>query len=124
MPRRGVTVQITGRQRLMRRLEELEPELREALQDAVKESAENVAADTRRGVRVDTGNLRAKVAIRYEDDGLVADVGWHEDPEYYARYHELGTRRFPAQPALAPALERERAVATRRLSAAVRSVLR
>jgi HK97 gp10 family phage protein len=123
--RRGrVTVRITGRDRLRHRLEDLPDEIRQALAKGVQESAEAVRDDTKRGVRVDTGNLRDNVGIEYEEDGLVATVGWHEDPEYYAVFHERGTRRFPAQPALAPALERERTRYRARLTAEVRAVLR
>ncbi|GEC02954.1 hypothetical protein SSP24_06090 [Streptomyces spinoverrucosus] len=125
MARRGrVTVRVSGRDRLRRRLEDLPEDIGQALRKGVRESAEAVRDDTKRGVRVDTGNLRDNVGIEYEEDGLVATVGWHEDSEYYAVFHERGTRSIPAQPALGPALERERARYRARLTAEVRAVLR
>lgn len=122
--RRRVTVRISGRDRLRQRLEELPDELRQALAKGVRESAEAVRDDTRQGVRVGEGALRDNVGIEYEEDGLVAMVGWHDPEYYYAVFQERGTRRFPAQPALGPALERERGQYRARLTAEVRAVLR
>ncbi|MFM9563248.1 MULTISPECIES: HK97-gp10 family putative phage morphogenesis protein [Streptomyces] len=123
--RRGrVTVTVTGRARLRGRLEDLPDDIREGLKKGVKESAEAVRDDTKRGVRVGEGGLRDNVGIEYEDDGLAATVGWHDDEFYYAAFHERGTRRFPAQPALTPALERERGQYRARLTAEVRAALR
>ncbi|MEU0584586.1 HK97-gp10 family putative phage morphogenesis protein [Streptomyces sp. NPDC006132] len=125
MARRGrVTVRITGRDRLRQRLEDLPEEIGEALKKGVRESAEAVRDDTKRGVRVGEGTLRDNVGIEYEDDGLAATVGWHNDEHYYAAFHERGTRRFPAQPALGPALEREHTQYRARLTAEVRAALR
>ena len=124
MARRGARVEITGLARLKEKLEDLPEELKQALAKGVKESAEAVRDDTKQGVRQDTGNLREKVDIKYQHEGLVATVGWHEDPEYYAAFHERGTHRFPAQPALGPALERERGNYRARLTEEVRQVLR
>ncbi len=75
-------------------------------------------------MRVDTGTLRDGVGIEYEEDGFVATVGWHDDRHFYAAFHEHGTRRVPAQPALAPALEAERPRYRARLTEEVRRVLR
>ncbi|WP_181800292.1 HK97-gp10 family putative phage morphogenesis protein [Streptomyces ipomoeae] len=127
MARRGrgrVTVRITGRDRLRERLEDLPEDIKAALTKGVTESSEAVRDDTKRGVRVGEGTLRDNVGIEYEDDGLAATVGWHDDKHYYAAFHERGTRRFPAQPALGPALERERQQYRARLTAEVRAVLR
>ncbi|MFJ4687055.1 HK97-gp10 family putative phage morphogenesis protein [Streptomyces sp. NPDC088789] len=127
MARRGrgrVTVRVTGRDRLRRRLEELPETITEALRKGVQESSEAVRDDTRRGVRVGEGTLRDNVGIEYEADGLAATVGWHDDAHYYARFHEVGTRSIEAQPALGPALERERTQYRARLTAEVRAVLR
>ncbi|MFD9445511.1 HK97-gp10 family putative phage morphogenesis protein [Streptomyces sp. NPDC060006] len=118
------TVRITGIDRLRARLEDLPEEIKEALKKGVKESSEAVRDDTRDGVRVGEGTLRDNVGIDYQEDGLVSTVGWHDDEHYYAAFHERGTRRFPAQPALGPALERERGRYAARLSAEVRKALR
>jgi HK97 gp10 family phage protein len=119
-----MTVQIQGAARLRGQLEDLSDEIVEALKKAVKEAAEAVKEDTRRDVAKDTRNLHDKVDIKYEDDGLTAKVGWFDDPDYYARFLEVGTRRAPAQPALGPALEAERGRYRARLTEEVRRVLR
>ncbi|WP_329545567.1 hypothetical protein OG548_14410 [Streptomyces sp. NBC_01356] len=126
MARRRVrtTVRITGVDRLRGRLEDLPEEIREALKKGVQESSEAVRDDTKGGVRVGEGTLRDNVGIDYQQDGLVSTVGWHDDEHYYAAFHERGTRRFPAQPALGPALERERSLYAARLTAEVRKALR
>lgn len=118
------TVRVTGLERLRGRVEDLPDDIRRALQRAIQESAEAVREDTRRNVRVNTGRLRDGVGIRYDEDGLVADVGWHAGEYYYARFHEHGTRRFPAQPALGPAIEAERRRLPRRITDEVRRYLR
>ncbi|MFE2936665.1 HK97-gp10 family putative phage morphogenesis protein [Streptomyces sp. NPDC059278] len=122
MARRN-TVRIEGMDRLRRRLDELAPVIIAAAKKAVAESAEEVQADARRGVRVDTGNLRNKVAIHYENEGLKAEVGWKDRHDWYAALHEHGTRRIPARPALGPAIEAERSKFADRIRAEVRKVL-
>lgn len=124
MARRGPTVRITGLERLRVQLDELSDDVKDALKRAVKEAAEAVRDDTKRHVRVGEGALRDNVGIRYEEDGFVASIGWHEDEHYYAAFHEHGTRRFPAQPALGPALEAERRRYRARLTDEVRRALR
>ncbi|MCM8550069.1 HK97-gp10 family putative phage morphogenesis protein [Streptomyces sp. STCH 565 A] len=117
-------VTITGLARLRGRLEDLPDEIRQALARAVKESAEAVRDDVKRTVAVDSGNLQEKADIRYQEDGLVAQVGWHDQEDFYAVFVERGTRRQDAQPSLMPALERERGRYRGRLTAEVRRVLR
>ncbi|WP_405930320.1 HK97-gp10 family putative phage morphogenesis protein [Streptomyces sp. NBC_00827] len=128
MARRRVrtTVRITGVDRLRGRLEDLPEEIKQALRKGVQESSEAVRDDTKRGVRVGEGTLQENVGIDYDPEygGLVSTVGWHDDEHYYAAFHERGTRRFPAQPALGPALERERSLYAARLTAEVRKALR
>ncbi|CAM5715651.1 HK97-gp10 family putative phage morphogenesis protein [Streptomyces microflavus] len=125
MSRSGMTVEILGASRLRGRLEDLSDEIVQALQKAVKESAEAVASDTRRDVAKNMGNLERKVDIKYTgEQDLNATVGWHDPEDYYARFLEVGTRRAPAQPALGPALEAERARYRGRLTEAVRRALR
>lgn len=118
------TVRIDGMQQLNQRLEDLPDRIQEALARAVEESAEAVRDQTKRTVRVDEATLKENVGIKYEEDGLIATVGWHEDEHHYAAFHEHGTRRFPAQPALGPALQAERRQHRARLTAEVRAVLR
>src|SRR5688500_4971963 len=61
----GIRVQIEGLDKLAARLQQLEPQLIEAAKKAVEESAQAVREDTEASVRVDTGNLRKTVQIRY-----------------------------------------------------------
>ena len=117
-------VTITGIARLRGRLEDLPGEIRQALVKGVKESAEAVRDDVKRNVPADTGNLRESVDIRYREGGLVADVGWFDQADFYAAFVEYGTRSQPAQPSLHPALQRERGRYAARLTDEVRRVLR
>lgn len=119
----AVTVRIDGIARLRHRLEELGPQILEALARAVKESAEAVRDETARTVPVNEGHLRDTVKVRYEDGGLVAKVGWFDDSSYYARFVEHGSRRAPAQPSLGPALEAERRRYKARLTEEIRRIL-
>ena len=106
------------------RLEELKTDIRAAAFRALKESAEAVVADTKQAVRVDSGNLKEGVNARYRNNELRAEIGWWQDDDKYAIYHELGTRRIPAKPALGPALEAERNKIGDRIAAEVKKVLR
>ncbi|MGW1278016.1 HK97-gp10 family putative phage morphogenesis protein [Streptomyces tsukubensis] len=109
---------------LRERLAALEPALLEASRQAVEASAEQVLADTRDAVRVDTGNLRDEAAIRYGANRLTATVGWRARRDWYVAIHEFGTRRIPAQPALGPAIETERGKFAERLRDEIRRALR
>ncbi|WP_406262572.1 HK97 gp10 family phage protein [Streptomyces chartreusis] len=127
--RGGSTVRINGMARLRGRLEDLPDEIKEALKKGVRESAEAVRDDTARTVPVDTSgrdsrHLKDTVDIRYDEDGLIAQVGWFGQTDFYAVFVEYGTRRQAAQPSLHPALERERGKYRARLSEEVRRVLR
>ncbi|MFF2774858.1 HK97-gp10 family putative phage morphogenesis protein [Streptomyces sp. NPDC058052] len=122
--RNPVTVRITGIERLRERLASLDAEVVKGLKEGVTASAEAVRDETARTVRRDSGNLSETVDVRYEEDGLIARVGWFEDPEFYAHFAENGTRSFPAQPSLRPALEAERGRYRARLTEAVRRALR
>lgn len=122
--RGGATVRIVGLEQLRNRLAELEPELVEASKRAVEASAEAVRDETRQNVRVKTGNLRDKVGIHYSSDHLKAAVGWKDRADWYAAAQEFGTKSIPAQPALGPAMEAERARFEARLRAEVERILR
>lgn len=124
MARGRATVRIVGLAQLRERLADLEPELIEASKRAVEASAEAVRDETRQNVRVDTGNLRDKVAIRYSSDHLKASVGWKDRADWYAITQELGTKSIPAHPALGPAAESERTRFEARLRAEVERILR
>ncbi|MEV8151346.1 HK97-gp10 family putative phage morphogenesis protein [Streptomyces fradiae] len=123
--RRGriVRVNVRGLEQLRDQIEDLDPALRAAAVRAVRGAAEAVADGTREGVRVDSGNLRDSVAARYRDDGTRAQVGWWDRDDHYAVHNELGTSSMPAQPALGPAVEAERARIRARVRAEVRREL-
>jgi HK97 gp10 family phage protein len=116
-------VEIVGMDRLRARLAELAPQIEAAAAKAVKESAEAVKAGTKQNVRVDSGNLRDSIDIKYENSGLQAEVGWRDRDDRYASLHEHGTRRIPANPVLGPALEAERTKLPDRIAAELRRVL-
>ncbi|KLL11582.1 MULTISPECIES: HK97-gp10 family putative phage morphogenesis protein [Protofrankia] len=120
------TVRIEGLDRLARRLADLGNEVNEAVRRAVRTTAEEVRRDTQAQVRVDTGGLLHNVDIEYEQDGLVAEVGWLGDrtPYYYAAFHEEGTAKIRKRPALRPAAEAAREVLKEQLRVEIRRELR
>lgn len=104
--RRRGRVEIVGLERLEGRLSRLASQMEEAARAEIENSAELIVTDVRRNVRVDSGNLRASVKATYEKQGLQTSVGWRDQDDLYAVFHERGTRRTPANPTLIPALER------------------
>ncbi|MGW2044638.1 HK97 gp10 family phage protein [Streptomyces sp. NPDC001858] len=121
--RRGARVEIVGMDRLQRRLQELVPQLETAAKAEVENSAALIVGDVRRNVRVDSGNLRGSVEPKYQKDGLQVEVGWRDQDDLYAVFHERGSRRIPANPTLIPALERAGTQLVQRLKDEVRSRL-
>ncbi|WP_156722670.1 HK97-gp10 family putative phage morphogenesis protein [Streptomyces apocyni] len=124
MARRRARVEVIGIDRLRRRLAEVLPQLKEAAQTTVREAGEAMERDVSRSVRIDSGNLKRSVKATYEKDGLQTSVGWRDQDDLYAVFHERGTRRTPANPTLIPALEREGSELVARLRAEVRRELR
>jgi HK97 gp10 family phage protein len=117
-------MRIIGMNSLRRELADLAPDIRAACRRALEQSAEAVVFGTKAGVRVNSGNLRESVRARYHNNRLRAEVGWWDRDDLYAFYHEHGTKKFPPQPALGPALEAERNQIGGRIQAEVRKVLR
>lgn len=122
-------VTVNGIARLKKRLEDLPDEIRQALAKGVEKSAEAIAEDVSRNVPVDTSgrdnhHLKDTVDVRYREDGLIAEIGWFDQKDYYAAFVEYGTRSQPPQPSLHPALQRERGRYASRLSDEVRQALR
>ncbi|MFJ4617424.1 HK97-gp10 family putative phage morphogenesis protein [Streptomyces sp. NPDC088812] len=118
--RRGARTEIIGLDRLERRLAEIVPALEAAARAEIENAGGAMVADVRRNVRVDSGNLRTSVAPKYQKDGLQVEVGWRDQDDLYAVFHERGTRRTPANPTLIPALERAGQEFVARLRAEVR----
>ncbi|GHH83862.1 HK97-gp10 family putative phage morphogenesis protein [Streptomyces capitiformicae] len=122
--RRRARVEIVGLDRLQRRLAEVVPQLKEAAQAAVQDAGKTLKADVARGVRKDTQNLQNSVEDTYDRDGLRTSVGWRDQDDLYAVFHERGTRRMPANPTLIPALAREGPQLVAKLRDEVRRQLR
>lgn len=107
MARRGrARVEVIGLDRLQRHAARILDELKEAAQAEVENAADAMVADVRRNVRVDSGNLRTSVEPTFQKERLQTEVGWRDQDDLYAVFHERGTRRIPANPTLVPALER------------------
>jgi HK97 gp10 family phage protein len=106
MARSRARVEIIGLDRLEQRAAQILEALKKAAQAEVENAAAAMVADVRRNVRVDSGNLRTSVEPTYQKDGLQTEVGWRDQDDLYALFHERGTRRTPANPTLVPALER------------------
>lgn len=119
-----VRMRIIGMDSLRQELAGLDSAIRAACRRALEQSAEAVVFGTKENVRVDSGNLRESVRARYRNNQLRAEVGWWDRDDRYAFYHEHGTKRFPPQPALGPALEAERNQIGGRIQTEVRKVLR
>lgn len=101
-------MQVEGLDALRTELGDLPAEVRAACFRALKEIAGTIVNDVQHNVRVDTGNLKRDVKARFHNNKLVAEIGWWQDDNEYAKSQELGTRRVPANPTLLPALEREK----------------
>lgn len=100
-----IRVRILGRDSLARKLADIEPTLRPALEREVKVAAVNIQNGARQRVPVRTGRLRNSVTHEITDDGLNAAIGSNVE---YAPFVEFGTRRMRARPYLFPAFEEER----------------
>ncbi|MFG2670487.1 HK97-gp10 family putative phage morphogenesis protein [Streptomyces sp. NPDC048445] len=116
-------VSIEGLDELRDQLNNLGTELRAACHRALQTSAEAVVDDVQRHVRVNTGNLKRDINARYQNNKLVAEIGWWQRDDDYAKEQEFGTRRIPANPTLLPALERERRHLADRIRAEVRRTM-
>jgi HK97 gp10 family phage protein len=117
-------MRIVGMNSLRQELADMAPAIRAACFRALQQSAEAVVAGTKDNVRVNSGNLRESVRARYRNNQVRAEVGWWDRDDLYAFYHEHGTKKFPPQPALGPALEAERNRLGGRIQTEVRKVLR
>lgn len=124
MARRRARVEVIGMDRLQRRLRELVPQLQAAAKAEIENSGALMVGDVRRGVRIDSGNLRTSVAPTYGKEGLQVSVGWRDQDDLYAVFHERGTRRIPANPTLIPALERAGTQFVQRLKDEIRRQIR
>ena len=119
----AITVEVVGTDRLRSQLNDLRTEIRQAAFEALKEGAQAVVDDTKAKVARDTGNLAESVNARYRNEQLLAEIGWWDLDDLYAHWQEVGTRRRPANPALVPALEAERAKIGDRINSKVGAVL-
>ena len=118
-----ITVEVIGTDQLRSQLNDLRGDIRQAAFLALKEGAQAVVDDTKAKVARDTGNLAESVNARYRNEQLLAEIGWWDLDDLYAHWQEVGTRRRPANPALVPALEAERAKIGDRINSKERAVL-
>lgn len=118
-----ITVEVIGTDRLRSQLADLRTDIRQAAFEALREASRSVVDDVKGKVARDTGNLAESVNARYHNSQLMAEIGWWDLDDMYAYWQEVGTRRRPANPALVPALEAERAKIGDRINSKVGAVL-
>jgi HK97 gp10 family phage protein len=121
--RRGQAVTFEGLDELLRDLADLGPEIIAATMRAVEAGSEQIRDDTRAGVRVDTGALRAGVEAIVNRKRQEARIGWRDPKLYYVLFEEFGTSSIPANPALFTAAEAERVRFPDRVAAEVRKAI-
>jgi HK97 gp10 family phage protein len=94
---------------LRKKIKRLEPEARQGIKDAMTEVADEILAEAKSRVPVDTGTLKKKLTRQVSRDGMSAKVGVRtkaaKRKAYYGKFIELGTSKMPAQPFLTPAFE-------------------
>ncbi len=78
----------------------------ERVKQIVAKAADDVEANAKAVVPVDTGNLKSSIQTTFEDAGAVAYVGPRSVD--YAIHVEYGTVKMRAQPYMRPAAERVR----------------
>ena len=111
---------LDGERELRRRLERMLPNVRNAIEQGLVESALLVERDAKIKTPVDTGRLRSSLTHVSEDTGSdnpSIKVGTNVE---YAVHVEFGTSRQPAKPYLYPALIENEQKIKRKLAEAVR----
>jgi HK97 gp10 family phage protein len=111
---------IIGERELRRRLEQMLPSVRNAIEQGLVESALLVERDAKIKAPVDTGRLRSGLSHVTEDFGSnnpAITVGTNVE---YAKFVEFGTSRQSAKPFLYPALIENEQKIKRKLAEAFR----
>ncbi len=108
---------------LQSRLPTINKRIRQAVRDALEESANDVANTARALAPIDPrdpapGALKA--SIRTHVRRREAEVTAGDEVAYYARFVEHGTRHASAHPFLVPAAEMHREAVVRKMVAAIR----
>ncbi len=123
VPRNNAVV--IGMPQLERALDQWSDELKAAVRDVVRESAEELRDDERDHVPVDTGQTRDGIDIEYSNDDLSAEVGQSDSERaHIAEFLENGTSSMAARPYAAPAAELQRARLPGRIAAKVSRIRR
>lgn len=107
MARGTVTIEITGLDKLQRKLRELPLRVQNAvLRKGLRAAANVVRDEARRRAPVRTGNLRRNIAtsVSVRRGQGSATVG-PKPKAYYGMFVELGTSKMAARPFLRPALD-------------------
>jgi len=103
----------------------LAPEIEKAVAGASVKAAEAVAADARRLVPVDSGELQASIKAmksKFKDGGAIILAG--NKKAFYAHMIEYGTVKKAAKPFLRPALKKNKNKTKKIIEKAVRTMTR
>lgn len=118
-------VEVYGEQKLMARLANIEGTLKPITEEAFRETAENVKAEAKRTVPVDTGSLKKSIRLQVHamPAGEVHKIGvsaggYVTNPKSgrkvdYASHVEYGTSQQRAQPYMRPAFNKHKKDVTR-----------
>lgn len=90
-----VDINLKGVNDAINKISKFEHTKRQKVKDTIHESALNIQKGAKRRVRVDTGRLRASIAIQTLNEGLTLQVGTKVK---YAPFIEFGTGKFVSIP--------------------------
>ena len=119
------SVVTTGLQEMRAAVERLPEAVAQAARRVARDTAQKIATNARRRVRVRTGDLKSTITVTEEsaERAYRVSVGRLTGPPI-AMFLEYGTERMDAQPFFQPALEEERAAYQRDLDAATAGAAR
>lgn len=117
----GVTVRVTGRDRILDRMRQVFQRSVSAGDDAARETAEAVKIRAQQLVPIDTGRLHDSIRVNRQGPRMYV-VGPGDEVEY-AGYVEYGTSVSPAQPYMRPALAFAQRHLPRQVASRVQAVL-
>ena len=121
---------LRGMRETKRAFRQIDPVMKDRLNDATGETADRVAFSARQRVRVVTGNLQSMIMVSRRRKSGVALVGIAKGrlfrfgrpdvPARRAHFEEFGTSRVRGRPFMIPAAEHERPLYLRRVRQAGR----
>jgi HK97 gp10 family phage protein len=98
----------------------IDPELREAINDAHETTVREIARAASHRVRKRSGLLSRSIAFSVDKRRGSAKVGVKSGPAFYGHFVEFGTVRMAERPFMIPSVEAERDAHERRLKDAGR----